>query len=478
MALPATVVNPGTGSSAASFGLVHGPQSPLIDTKRTCARVAVSEATVLLTGETGTGKEVFARFIHAQSPRAARSFVPVNCGAIPETLLESELFGYVKGAFTGAASSRKGRVAMAEAGTLFLDEIGELPLPLQVKLLRLLQERSYEPIGSSESVSANFRLIAATNRDLADEVRAGRFRSDLYYRLHVCPVRLPALRERRGDIGPLFQYFWARRGETRSVDVTVMQCLSAYSWMGNVRELENLVERVSVCAEGDVIRMSDLPLNIRAPHLEGLESHGLGFPFPFAEGQSDVPHLETTAMLGGTEVDNDSSWPAELLAPSLNSRTTSTSETTQAGVPARGGDDAFRSPTGSAVPLAAAAPSMTLPMTSSIATLDSLAEMAAQARQAFRQDQSFLGEGTGNTPTPILQFPVDLPTMLRELENRYINAALTQTGSNKKEAAKLLGMGRTTLVEKLRRRATDRQPVNEEDRLFSAQPIMTPVPRT
>src|SRR5450432_576071 len=270
MALPAVVT--GTGTPGAAFGLVHGPQSPLIDTKRTCARVAASDATVLLTGETGTGKEIFARFIHNQSPRAARSFVPVNCGAIPETLLESELFGYVKGAFTGAASSRKGRVAMAEGGTLFLDEIGELPLSLQVKLLRLLQERSYEPIGSSESVSANFRLITATNRDLADEVRAGRFRSDLYYRLHVCPVRLPALRERRGDIAPLFRFFWARRGETRPVEAAVMDCLSAYAWMGNVRELENLVERVSVCAEGDVIRLSDLPPGIRPVHLDGPEA--------------------------------------------------------------------------------------------------------------------------------------------------------------------------------------------------------------
>ncbi len=440
MALPATVANSAMGSSVGLFGVVHGPHSPLIDTKRTCARVAVSDATVLLTGETGTGKEVFARFIHAQSPRAARAFVPVNCGAIPETLLESELFGYVRGAFTGAASSRKGRVAMAEGGTLFLDEIGELPLSLQVKLLRLLQERSYEPIGSSESVSANFRLLAATNRDLADEVRAGRFRSDLYYRLHVCPVRLPSLRERRGDIGHLFQYFWARRGETRPVEAAVMQCLSAYSWMGNVRELENLVERVSVCAEGDVIRMSDLPLGIRAPHLEGLESRGLNLPPPPAV--ADVPLLEITATLGGTGAESESGWPAELLAPSWDS------------------------------------PPPSNPELPSIASLDSLAEMAAQARQAVRQAEPPPGEGTGNTPTPILQFPVDLPTMLRELENRYINAALMQTGSNKKEAAKLLGMGRTTLVEKLRRRATDRQPATDQDPLFAAQPTVTPAPST
>ena len=449
MALPATVNNAAAGSGAAAFGLVHGPQSPLIDTKRTCARVAASDATVLLTGETGTGKEVFARFIHGSSPRASRPFVPVNCGAIPETLLESELFGYVKGAFTGAASSRKGRVALSEGGTLFLDEIGELPLSLQVKLLRLLQERTYEPIGSSESVPANFRLIAATNRDLAEEVRAGRFRSDLYYRLHVCPVRLPALRERRGDIAPLFQYFWSRRGEARPLEAAVMQCLTAYSWMGNVRELENLVERVSVCAEGEVIRMSDLPLGIRAPHLDQLEA-GLFAPQPGpTPASAPVPALEiTSTTFGGdarapsvpAEMSIESGWPAELLAgPSFLEAAAS-----QDGLDNDGPRET---------------------------SLVSLAEMAAQAREAYRA-QAPASSSTGETPTPILQFPIDLPTMLRELENRYINAALVQTGSNKKEAAKLLGMGRTTLVEKLRRRASDRPTDGaEEQMLISPLPV-------
>jgi sigma-54 specific flagellar transcriptional regulator A len=420
MALSATVVNPAMASTNGIPGLVHGPQSPLVDTKRTCARVAASDATVLLTGETGTGKEVFARFIHAQSPRATRPFVPVNCGAIPETLLESELFGYVKGAFTGAASARKGRVAISEGGTLFLDEIGELPLSLQVKLLRLLQERSYEPIGSSESIPANFRLIAATNRDLADEVRAGRFRSDLYYRLHVCPVRLPSVRERRGDVAPLFQYFWTRRGETRQVETAVMQCLEAYEWPGNVRELENLVERVSVCAEGDVIRMLDLPIGIRAPHLGAVAIDEAAFAFPpTASGLLD---LEVAP-------------PVVAVAPRVATPMASTDTATATVAP----DNAEMRP----------APVMI--------DLPSLAAMAAEVREAHLATAP-LGASTGSTPTPILQFPIDLPTMLRELENRYINAALAQTGSNKKEAAKLLGMGRTTLVEKLRRRSSDRLP--------------------
>ncbi len=147
--------------------LVHGPESPLVDLVRTCRRIAGSDATVLLTGETGTGKEVFARFLHEHSPRAGRAIVPVNCGAIPEALLESELFGHVRGAFTGATHARRGRIAAAEGGTLFLDEIGELPLGLQVKLLRVLQERTYEPVGSTEPVSADFRLVAATRRKSA-----------------------------------------------------------------------------------------------------------------------------------------------------------------------------------------------------------------------------------------------------------------------------------------------------------------------
>jgi len=451
MPLPATLVA-GVTSMGTPLNLVHGPDSPLVDTRRTCARVALSDATVLLTGETGTGKEVFARFIHAGSPRSTRPFVPVNCGAIPEALIESELFGYVRGAFTGAVNARKGRVATAEGGTLFLDEIGELPLALQVKLLRLLQERSYEPVGSSESVPANFRLIAATNKDLAEEVRAGRFRSDLFYRLHVCPVRLPSLRERRGDIPYLFRHFWSARRETRTVDPGVMQCLANYGWPGNVRELENLVERVSVCAEGEVIRPMDLPLGIRAPHLEEIS----------AVGDVRLP----AAAVPPAAID-DGLAPEDLLAPA---------PVHEAGVGASSPGSAV-----SDVLVAAAAALATPPVAVAVTvgpgpsdaetapiSLRSLASMANELRHAVRAEAGVTSSPTGNTPTPILQFPIDLPTMLRDLENRYINAALAQTGSNKKEAAKLLGMGRTTLVEKLRRRSSDpRQPGTEPEAVES-----------
>jgi sigma-54 dependent transcriptional regulator, flagellar regulatory protein len=264
--MPATA--PLHGDSSMKTALVHGPDSPLLDLVRTCGRIAASEATVLITGETGVGKEVFARLIHERSPRALKALVPVNCGAIPEALLESELFGHVKGAFTGAISARRGRVAAAEGGTLFLDEIGELPLALQVKLLRVLQERTYEPVGSAESIPANFRLVAATNKDLAAEVAAGRFRRDLYYRLLVCPIEVPALRRRRGDLPHLFAHFWQQRGETRPIEPAVLKLLEEHAWPGNVRELENLVERLSVCVEGSAIRVADLPSHLRPDSAE------------------------------------------------------------------------------------------------------------------------------------------------------------------------------------------------------------------
>ena len=214
-------------TTATSSGLIHGPKSPLVETKRTCARIAASEATVLLTGETGTGKEVFARFIHSASPRADRPFVPVNCGAIPEALLESELFGYVKGAFTGAVAARRGRVALAEGGTLFLDEVGELPAGAagEAACACCRSGRTSRSAARSRSAptSASSPRRTATS---AKRSKAGRFRSDLYYRLHVCPILLPALRERRDDIAHLFAHFWARRRRDARRRAGVMQCLS------------------------------------------------------------------------------------------------------------------------------------------------------------------------------------------------------------------------------------------------------------
>lgn len=273
--------------------MIFSPGSPLELILDEARRFARSEATVLVTGETGTGKEVFARIIHENSPRSARAFVAVNCGAIPESLIEAELFGHVKGAFTGAHAARKGRVALAQGGTLFLDELGELSLPMQVKLLRLLQQKTYEPVGSSETLKADFRLIAATNRNLADEVTAGRFRSDLYYRIFVCPLHLPPLRERGiADLKALFFSFWNKLGDERSVDDGVFDCMSAYPWPGNVRELENFVERLAVCARGDVIVPDDVPLSYRDELLAG-RSEAVSGSLPVESGQSEHDWLDT-----------------------------------------------------------------------------------------------------------------------------------------------------------------------------------------
>jgi len=231
-------------------------------------RVAGSDATILIQGESGTGKELIARAIHYASPRAGAPLVSVNCAALPETLLESELFGHEKGAFTGAVAARKGRFELADGGSLFLDEIGDLPLHLQVKLLRVLQEREFERVGSSRPVAVNVRLLAATHRDLEALVRAGRFRDDLYYRINVVSISLPPLRERREDIPLLLDHFvekFSRRNGKRIGGLTreAREALLRYDYPGNVRELENLVERAVILTRDEVIGLEDLPLGVK-----------------------------------------------------------------------------------------------------------------------------------------------------------------------------------------------------------------------
>lgn len=312
---------------------IYRKGSPIAALARQCERIATRDATVVIMGETGVGKEVFARFIHEHSGRAARAFVPVHCAAIPEQLLESELFGYKRGSFTGATHDKPGRLAAADGGTLFLDEIGELTQSFQVKLLRVIQERCYEPVGAVGSTKVDFRLIVATNKKLESEVKSGRFRADLYYRLLVCPIEIPPLRQRWTDIEVLFRHFWAQQGESRAIDPTVLRLLEEHKWPGNVRELENLAARLSACAEGEVITPEDLP-------------HHLRF----------VP-----------------SSPEEL--PTLGKKIE-------------------------------------------------------------------------------IEHPIDLTRLMQDIENAYVDAALARTGGNKKAASDLLGINRTTLVEKLKRRGT------------------------
>ncbi|MBK7367820.1 MAG: sigma 54-interacting transcriptional regulator [Candidatus Eisenbacteria bacterium] len=235
--------------------------------------LAESEATVLVTGESGTGKELVARALHLDSPRRAGPFVAVNCGALPGELLESELFGHVRGAFTGAVRDRQGRFELARGGTLFLDEVGDLSLALQVKLLRVLQERTFERVGESRSTATDARIIAATNRDLPRDIREGRFREDLYYRLRVVPITMPPLRERREDIEPLALHLLGRvsgrLGRSMLMSPDARRALLEYHWPGNVRELENAIEYAVAVCRGQTIHDTDLPVEVREVRLTG-----------------------------------------------------------------------------------------------------------------------------------------------------------------------------------------------------------------
>lgn len=267
--------------------------------------VAPSKANVLLRGESGTGKELVAKAVHFMSQRAKGPFIKFNCASIPEGLLESELFGHEKGAFTGAMASRKGRFELAEGGTIFLDEIGDLPLTLQPKILRVLQEREFERVGGEKTVKVDVRLIAATSRNLEDLVSEGKFREDLYYRLNVVPLFLPPLRERKVDIPLLVEFFLRKYNQENQKSVTiaheVLDLFTGYGWPGNVRELENTIERMVVMSRGKVVNAHDLPLNISdhsmRSHYEGTFKEALPSAIGDIEKRRILDALEKTGWV-------------------------------------------------------------------------------------------------------------------------------------------------------------------------------------
>ncbi|MEY4631666.1 MAG: hypothetical protein RIQ81_1786, partial [Pseudomonadota bacterium] len=357
------------------FPEIIGQSAAMLKALETVAKVAYSESAVLISGESGTGKELIASAIHRLSQRASSPFVAINCSAIPENLLESELFGHEKGAFTGADRRRLGRFDAASGGTLFLDEIGDMPLSLQAKLLRVLQDKRFTPLGGNESREADVRIVAATNVDLEKAVKAGTFRLDLFYRLNVLPVSLPALRERTEDIPVLLEHFLELANRMHGYDMPVslgndaVQALRTFNWPGNVRQLQNMIERLVVLKGGGEITREDLP-----PELV------------HAAPACVIPH---------------------------------TAPATQA-----------QSVVGPAVISNASVPLMSRPV-------------AGATANAVAVPQEF-----GQLPVE----GIDLVRFIEDLENSLIMQALDRTGHNKNQAAKLLGLNRTTLVERIKKR--------------------------
>jgi len=374
---------------------IIGQSTTLAEVFKVLGKVAPTDSTVLVTGESGTGKELLVRALHANSRRAEKPFVPINCGAIPKELLESELFGHEKGAFTHAIRSRPGRFELADGGTIFLDEIGEMDLSLQVKILRVLQEKEIERVGGSGCKKVDVRIVAATNRDLEAEVAAGRFREDLYYRLNVIPLHLPPLRERGRDVLLLARHFLNHFCTKKSrpplgLDETVRRILSAYAWPGNVRELENFMERLSILVDGDVVHMEDLPPKI----LDNVGDVGSLPP---------VDETEETAVTAAVS--------AADAQPAAASPVPGAPETEGAG--------------------AAPAPENAAPAPAA----------PARGGEFFWPDLRVL-EAQG----------LNLKDFLDAVESRLIDEALQKAEGVKNQAAEYLGIKRTTLIEKLKKR--------------------------
>ena len=354
----------------------------------TVAKVARTDGVVLILGESGTGKELIAAAIHRLSPRSAARFVDLNCSAIPEQLLESELFGYEKGAFTGADRRKPGKFEYAQGGTIFLDEIGDMHPQLQTKLLRVLQERKFAALGANVLIDVDVRVVAATNSDLHTAIRSGRFREDLYYRLNVLPIQLPTLRERHEDIADLLLHFTELANREHGLmtpcflDDEVIRCLSDYPWPGNVRQLRNLVDRLVILKGGGSIGIADLPQELVAEAAAARTAPAL------TKGHS---HGSMAREYGGA---------SSLTLPANHSRDIRLPQTW-------GQLDSATA----AVTIAAATAAMALPT-----------------------------DG------------IDLPKFIEDLENDLIRQALERTNNNRNQAAKLLGLNRTTLVERIKKR--------------------------
>ena len=399
-----------------------GTSRPMRDVHRLIEQVAPFNTNVLILGESGTGKEMVARHVHELSGRAGHPFVPVNCGAIPADLLESELFGHEKGAFTGALSTRMGRFEFAEGGTLFLDEIGDMSLQMQVKLLRVLQERSFERVGSNRTIRCNVRIIAATHRDLDAAIVAGRFREDLYYRLNVFPLQMPPLRERLEDLPVLIEHLVQRQAPTAGrhirLDKEAMNCLARNQWPGNVRELANLLERLAILFPGQTVTAAGLPDRYRSTAAVGWFGNGVRI------ASTASPTLLDELLESGDIGD--------LYAGAVHTSAVNMVE-----------EEVGDAHTG-ALPTVVA---HTGAMHAGVVHGTALAA-GAMLRGRERAPLAVTSELTG------FELPrggMDLKDHLSTIEIGLIRKALVEADGTVAEAARLLGMRRTTLVEKLRK---------------------------
>ena len=406
--------------------------------------LSVSSSTALITGESGTGKELVAQALHMQGPRASGPFVPINCGAIPRELIESELFGHRKGSFTGAVSDRLGRFELAHGGTLFLDEIGDLPMDMQVKLLRVLQERCILPVGASKEVPLDVRVVAATHKKLEDEVAAGRFREDLYYRINVLPVITTPLRERPADIAALLNFYADRHAlphaKALRFSADMMQLMQAYAWPGNVRELSNLVDRFSTLYPSQVLHVHTvpacmMPVGLATLQAEWLAQNGMtaSATFPPQLGAAPVVSQVVSQAVGQSvsQAVSQPGWPADEAALSAPAAVA----VSEAASPFEGDDNPM------AHLLASPASTFNLP-----AKMFNPAPLSASNDEINEVEQAILlAQGIQTLPPQ----GMSLKQHLVEVERSLIEQALARTQGNVSQTAKLLQLQRTTLIEKI-----------------------------
>ena len=382
----------------------------LVELIRTLAH---SSSTVLITGESGTGKELVAQALHQNSPRAKGAFVPINCGAIPRELIESELFGHRKGAFTGALSDRVGRFELAQGGTIFLDEIGDLPLDMQVKLLRVLQERCVEPVGSSKPVSIDVRVIAATHKNLEQAVAEGKFREDLYYRLNVLPCKTTALRERPLDVLDLLQYYAVQHAPSGFEPIRFASCMQkallSYAWPGNVRELSNLVDRFTTLFPGAEVKLSQIPASMLPQPLQALRAELAPAPMPVPAAEPDWSS-PLTLVHSATSTPMFDAKRESFVVNEVMSKPTAMDE----------------------------APPVDLHW------LEPTADTAESERNVV-EEIVCLAQGMMDLP----EEGIALKQQLVNIERSLIEQALRRTNGNVSQTARLLQLQRTTLIEKI-----------------------------